>query len=185
MLGPPGVGKGTQGRRLAAEFSAAHISTGDMLRETARMDSPLGLRIAKVLAEGRLVADELIIEMVQERLALPDGSSFVLDGFPRTIPQAEALDLFLKQNRQELSAVILLTASDEEIHARLMSRAKTDGRADDNAETIARRMNVYAEQTRPLVEYYERCEKLIRILSEGTIEDVFASIRDKLQVIPQ
>ncbi|MEM7315672.1 MAG: adenylate kinase [Planctomycetota bacterium] len=183
MLGPPGVGKGTQGRKLAAEFSAAHISTGDMLRQTAREETPVALRIRAVLAEGRLVADELIIEMVEERLEKPDAASFVLDGFPRTIPQAEALDRFLSGQQQELTAVILLTASEEEIQSRLLARGKKDGRSDDNVETIVKRMGVYEEMTRPLVDFYEEQAKLIRVLSEGTIENVFSTIKGKLKVI--
>lgn len=185
LLGPPGVGKGTQGLKLASRFNAAHISTGDMLRQIVRDDTPIGDRIRNVLADGQLVADELIIELVETRLSEPDGSSFVLDGFPRTIKQAEALDLFLNGHNQSLTAAVLLTATDEELERRILARSETDGRSDDNAATIARRLQVYRNQTQPLVEYYERNNKLVSILSEGSIDSVFTIICDKLQVLTQ
>lgn len=185
LLGPPGVGKGTQGRKLAERFEAVHISTGDMLRQTVRDRTPLGNRIRHVLADGQLVADGLIIELVEKRLAKPDGSSFVLDGFPRTIKQAEALDQFLKDRDQSLTAAVLLTATDEELERRMLSRASTDRRSDDNIETIAKRLKVYANQTKPLVEYYDRHKKLVRMMSEGSIDNVFTTLCDKLQVLTQ
>ena len=138
FLGPPGVGKGTQGSRLATHLRAAHISTGDMLRQQVEEDSGIGKKVASILKAGELVSDELIVELVESRLSKEDATErFLLDGFPRTIGQAESLDSFLAKRNQEVTVAVLLVADKEEILRRLMARAKAEGRADDTPETVA------------------------------------------------
>ena len=180
MLGPPGAGKGTQAKRLAEARGIPHISTGDMLRAAVAQGTELGRRAQAVMASGALVGDDIIIGLVRERLAKPDAAAgFVLDGFPRTVPQAEALDAVLAG--KDPLVVVEVAAEDEELVRRLTSRrvcsacganadvpapgepvpercARCGGtltqRADDREEVIRERLRVYARETRPLVEYY-------------------------------
>lgn len=174
FLGPPGVGKGTQGSRLAAHLKAAHISTGDMLRHEVEQATDIGKKVSSTLAAGELVSDELIIELVNSRLGKVDAlDRFLLDGFPRTIHQAEALDTFLGSRNQDVTAAILLVADKEEILRRLMARARAQGRSDDSPETVVQRLEIYHRQTEPLVGYYEQTGKLHRVDGVGTIGEVF------------
>ena len=174
FLGPPGVGKGTQGSRLATHLKAAHISTGEMLRHEVKQDTAIGKKVASVLKKGALVSDELIVELVNLRLSKEDAHErFLLDGFPRTIHQAEALDDILQKRNQQVTVAMLLVADKEEIMRRLMARAKAEGRADDTPETVAQRLEVYHNQTKPLVGYYEKLGKLRRVDGVGTIGEVF------------
>lgn len=183
FLGPPGVGKGTQGSRIATHLKAAHISTGDMLRQEVEDGSEIGKKVSSILEAGKLVSDELIIELVELRLSKDDAKErFLLDGFPRTIFQAEALDSFLAKRNQEVTVAMLLVADKEEILRRLMARAKAEGRADDTPETVAQRLDVYHNQTKPLVGYYERLGKLQRVDGVGTIGEVFDRL---LQVLDE
>jgi adenylate kinase len=180
MLGPPGAGKGTQAKAFAAARGIPHISTGDMLREAVAAGTPIGLRAKAVIASGQLVNDEIIVGVVRERLAKPDAQAgFVLDGFPRTVPQAEALDAIVAGSTPLV--VVDIAVADEELIGRLMSRrvcgrcgANADvpapgqaapivcgrcggaltARADDRDEVIRERLRVYARDTRPLIEYY-------------------------------
>ena len=205
LLGPPGVGKGTQGRRLAEERGRALISTGDMLRDAVARQTPLGLQAKQVMDAGRLVPDELMVGLVRERTAEADArEGFVLDGFPRTVPQAEALDAMLAERSQKLDGVVLLTAPDEELVRRLSSRwecptcrrvfnslsaPSKDGRhcddhsetalrqrADDTEETVRTRLRVYAEQTAPLVGFYRSCNRLVEVPGTGPLDTVFAAL---------
>lgn len=174
FLGPPGVGKGTQGARLATHLQAAHISTGVMLRSEVENRTNVGKKVSSVLDSGELVSDKLMIEIVQLRLERDDASErFLLDGFPRTIEQAEALDRFLSHRGQDVSAAVLLVADTKEIQRRLVARAEAEGRADDTPETVAQRLEVYHERTEPLVGYYDRLRKLHRVNGMGTIDEVF------------
>jgi adenylate kinase len=180
MLGPPGAGKGTQAKALAAARGIPHISTGDMLREAIAAGTPIGLRAKTVIASGQLVSDEIVVGVVRERLAKPDAQAgFVLDGFPRTVPQAEALDAIVAGSTPLV--VVDIAVADEELIGRLMSRrvcgrcgANADvpapgqpapvvcgrcggaltARADDREDVIRERLRVYARDTRPLIEYY-------------------------------
>jgi adenylate kinase len=182
MLGPPGAGKGTQAKAFAAARGIPHISTGEMLREAVAAGTPIGLRAKAVMASGQLVSDEIIIGVVRERLAKPDAQAgFVLDGFPRTVPQAEALDTIVAGRDPLL--VVDIAAADEELISRLTSRrvcgqcgtnadvpasgqpapticGKCGGaltqRADDREDVIRERLRVYARDTRPLIDYYRR-----------------------------
>ena len=182
FLGPPGVGKGTQGSRLASHLKAAHISTGVMLRREVKEGTEIGEKVGSVLDAGELVSDALMIEIVNLRLNREDAQDrFLLDGFPRTIDQAEALDRYLANRGQELTAAILLVANKEEIERRLEARAKAEGRADDAKDTVAQRLEIYHDQTEPLVEYYDRIRKLYKVDGIGTIDEVFDRLLDVLQ----
>lgn len=206
LLGPPGAGKGTQAEILAERYGIPTISTGNMIRAEVREGTPLGQKTKQYIDEGRLVPDEIIMAIVESRLAKPDcEGGFILDGIPRTIPQAQALD------EMNLGDYIVLNISvgDEEILNRLGGRRvcgkcgatyhvtfnppKTEGkcntcgdaliiRPDDAKETIQKRLEVYHEQTEPLIAYYEKSGKLINILSEGSVEDTTAAIQTALEV---
>ncbi len=177
FLGPPGVGKGTQCRRLAEHLGAAHISTGEILRQAVEDKTPIGERVAGILSAGKLVGDDLMIEIVSERLAQPDAAArFLLDGYPRTIVQAESLDKFLCGLDRQISNAILLVADDAEIQRRLLERAVREDRSDDTPETVAQRLAVYVRRTRPLVGYYEQQNKLRRVDGMGSVDEVFERI---------
>ena len=171
FLGPPGVGKGTQGRRIAPDLGCLYISTGDMLRQAVRDDTPLGRQIADVLQRGHLVEDEIIVDLVIDRLSkLPDPDKFLLDGFPRTLGQARAFDHFLEQSGLELSGVVLLTADEAELKRRILTRA--EGRSDDTEKTVDARLRVYRDQTQPLVDYYRERSKLCEVDGMGHPDEV-------------
>jgi adenylate kinase len=173
LLGPPGSGKGTQAARVALEFGVPHVSTGDMLRNSIAIGTPLGSRVKGILDEGRLVPDDLMIELIRERLTHPDCEpGFLLDGFPRTIAQAEALDRLLREVHCELTHVLELRVPDEELKKRLVARAAKDGRSDDRVDVIDERLRVYAEQTRPVVDHYGRRGALRRVDGVGSVEAV-------------
>lgn len=174
FLGPPGVGKGTQSERLAAHLSVLHLSTGDMLREARRNKTDLGLEADKYMSAGKLVPDELMLQMVSRRLEAADcQSGYLLDGFPRTLGQAEALDEILAARQSPLDLVLELTAGTDELVARLSAR----GRDDDKPEVIRKRLEEYHRQTAPLSEYYRGQGLLRAIDGEGTPEAVFGRIR--------
>ena len=205
LLGPPGVGKGTQGRRLAGDRGHALISTGDMLRDAVAKQTPLG-RQAKVLVDGgNLVPDDMIVGMVRERLLESDArDGFVLDGFPRTVPQADALDAMLAERSQKVDGVVLLTAPDEDIVRRLSGRwectacrrvynaltaPSKDGRhcddhpqtelrqrVDDVEATVRRRLQVYRDQTAPLVDFYRTRGRLKEVKGIGPLDEVYAAL---------
>ena len=153
VLGPQGSGKGTQAGRLSEAHGIPHVSTGEMFRTAIAAGTDLGRRVEPILASGDLVPDDLTVALIRERLAEPDAErGFVLDGFPRNIPQAEALDAMLAEIGRELDAILFFDISDEVSVERLHGRAKEEGREDDTAEAIARRLEIYHEQTEPVVE---------------------------------
>lgn len=173
LLGAPGSGKGTQGEKLMAHLGIPQISTGDLLRAAVAQRTPLGVKAAEAMDSGRLVADEIVIGMIRERLAEDDArNGFILDGFPRTIGQAEALDRLLESMGQPLDHVVHLKVDEREILQRLLSR----GRADDGEETIRKRLAVYAEQTRPLLDYYAAQGKLRTVPGVGDIDQIFRAV---------
>lgn len=205
LLGPPGVGKGTQGRRLATERGQALISTGDMLRDAVARQTPLGVQAKKLMDAGSLVPDDVIVGLVRERTLEPDAlAGFVLDGFPRTVPQAEALDAMLAERSLKIDAAVLLTAPDEELVRRLSSRwecpecrrvfntmtaPSKDGRhcddhpatelrqrADDTEATVRKRLEVYRNQTAPLVGWYRDQGKLKEVQGTGPLDDVYGAL---------
>ena len=179
LFGPPGAGKGTQAIKLRDLLSIPHISTGDMFRHHLKNDTELG-HIAKAYTnKGQLVPDELTIAMVKERLGQADvRNGFLLDGFPRSIPQAEALDRILKEIGIKLNHVINIQIADEEIHQRLANRATIEGRADDaDPKIIQNRIDTYKRQSEPCLTYY-RPQKLVRDIDGiGSIDDVYARIK--------
>ncbi len=184
FLGPPGVGKGTQAQRVSTHLGAVHISTGDILRQAVREKSEVGKKVEQVLAEGQLVGDDLMVEIVQERLSKPDAQGrFLLDGFPRTIAQAEALNVFLTRNGRPLPFAVLLNADSEEIARRLLARANQEGRSDDTPQTVAKRLEVYRNQTKPVVEYYEQRGRLVRVDGMGTMDEVFTRLCRELDAL--
>lgn len=182
LLGPPGAGKGTQAKRIAEDYDIPQISTGDMLRAAVAVRTELGLRVEPILAAGELVPDDLIVALIRERLGEGDTSSgCILDGFPRTIAQAEALDEMLAGIGRRLAVVIDLQLAEEEAVRRLLGRAEQEGRTDDTPETIRRRMEVYREQTEPLAAYYLARSILVGVDAGGQIGEVYAAIEDVLE----
>jgi len=179
MLGAPGSGKGTQAQRIAAAYAVPHIATGDMFRAAVAAGSEVGAQVGPILERGDLVPDDLTIELIRERLAEEDG--FVLDGFPRTVPQAEALDAMLEEIGKPLDAVILLQVSDEVATERLRERAVKEGRADDSPEAIANRLRQYHELTELVVDRYQQAGIEVIVDGEQTMDAVFAAIQDALE----
>lgn len=211
LLGPPGVGKGTQGRRLANGHGWALISTGEMLREAAARRTPLGIEAQRLMDAGQLVGDEVMIGLVKERTGQPDAAAgYVLDGFPRTVPQADALDAMLEERGQTLDVAVSLAASQDELVRRMSARRECpvckraynlvsapprDGRhcddhpaaelrhrADDAPETVNRRLEVYARETAPLLEYYRTRARLREVAGLGTMDEVYALLARALGV---
>ena len=179
ILGPQGSGKGTQAQRIAAAYGVPHIATGDMFRAAVATGSELGAQVGPILERGDLVPDDLTIELIRERLAEEDG--FVLDGFPRTVPQAEALDAMLEEIGKPLDAVILLQVSDDVATERLRERAAKEGRADDSPEAIANRLRQYHELTELVVDRYQQAGIEVIVDGEQTMDGVFAAIQDALE----
>ena len=174
LLGRPGAGKGTQGVRLASEFGAQHLATGDMLRAEVAAGTELG-RLAKTFMDrGELVTDEVIIGMINSRLV--NATGMVLDGFPRTLRQAAALDQALENAGAPLDRVIYFDVDRAELVKRLLNRAVEEGRSDDTPETIERRMDVYDEQTAPVLNYYRTAGKALDIDGMGTPDEVYARL---------
>ena len=179
ILGVQGSGKGTQATRIASEYGLAHVSTGDMLRAAVAAETELGLRVKPILESGRLVPDDLIIDLIRERVAGEEG--FVLDGFPRTMAQAEALDEMLREEGRELDVVLELQVSDEVATSRLLRRAQDEGRSDDTPETIRTRVELYHRETEPLVEYYRAKGIVVGIHGERPVDAVFSEIQVTLE----
>ncbi len=182
LLGPPGAGKGTQAKRLSGEHGIPQIATGDMLREAVAAGTELGRRVEPILAAGDLVPDDLVVAVMRERLARPDTQQgFVLDGFPRTIPQAESLDEMLRQIERRLAAVLELQLDEEVAVRRLLGRAEQERRSDDTPDVIRNRMRVYREQTEPLVSYYMARGILVGIDAGGSVAEVAAEVEKVIE----
>jgi adenylate kinase len=183
ILGPPGAGKGTQGKLIAGEAGIPHVNTGEMFRAEVAAESDLGRRVRAILDAGDLVPDDLTIEVVRARLAQDDtAGGFILDGFPRTLAQAEALDRLLEDlDRGELSVVLDFHVPDEMAIQRLLGRAAEQRRSDDTLDKIQHRLRVYHEQTEPLVEYYRARGLLVGIHADRSVEEVFAEVQQVLE----
>jgi adenylate kinase len=179
ILGVQGSGKGTQAKRVAAEYGIAHVSTGEILRAAIAEGSELGRRVQPIIESGRLVPDELIVDLIRERIAGEQG--FVLDGFPRTMAQAVALDEMLREEGRELDVVLELQVSDEVATARMLARVEAEGRSDDTPETIRTRLELYHRETEPLVEYYRAKGIVVGIHGERPVDAVFAEIQETLE----
>jgi len=207
LLGAPGAGKGTQAELISEKYRITHISTGDILREAVRQGTELGRRAESYMSKGELVPDEVVIGIVAERIQQPDcANGFLLDGFPRTVAQAEALDKALTERGLGLDAVVNLEVDEAEVVRRLSGRrvcgqcaaiyssadvgqspqtCESCGgalitRSDDQPEAVQRRLQVYRQQTEPLVEYYSRAGILERIPAAGTVDEVFATVSESL-----
>lgn len=211
LFGPPGAGKGTQAEKISQSYGIPHIATGDILRRAVARETPLGKEAKSYMDRGELVPDEVVIGIVGERLAEPDcEKGFVLDGFPRTIEQAEALWQILDGMGKKIDLVLNVTAGDEELIKRLSRRRvcerceavyhldfepprqadicdKCAGRlyqrADDKEETIKRRLEVYSEQSEPLIDYYQKKGLLVSIMGKGSISEVFDEVKERLEAI--
>lgn len=182
VLGPQGAGKGTQAKRAAAEYGIPHVSTGDIFRAAVAEGTEVGRRVAPILAAGELVPDDLTIALIRERLRSDDTSAgFVLDGFPRNLAQAEALDAMLAAIGRELDAILLFDLSDDVAMERMLRRAREESRADDTPEVISRRLEIYHSETEPVVEHYRVTGKLVPLHAERSIDDVWQEIREALQ----
>ena len=186
VLGPQGSGKGTQATRIAAEHGIPHVSTGDMFRAAVGQGSELGREVEPILARGELVPDELTVALIRERLSEPDAAvGFVLDGFPRNLAQAEALDVMLAEIGHALDAVLFFDISDEVATERVRGRALDEGREDDTPEAIERRLAIYHEQTEPVVERYRATGKLVPLHAERTVGEVAAEIGEALDLLEE
>jgi adenylate kinase len=184
LLGPQGSGKGTQARRISDEYGIPQIATGDMLRRAIADETPLGRLVKPIYDAGRLVPDDLMIDLIRERLDSADArNGFVLDGFPRTMAQAEALDEMLREIGRELDIVFDLQVPDDDtLIDRLQKRAVEEGRADDTPAAIAQRLALYREQTEPLIEHYRSGRgNVVGIHGDRTVNEVFKEIQDALE----
>lgn len=182
FLGPPGVGKGTQCRRLASSLQIAHLSTGDMLRQIMASSDPRAETIRQRISAGQLVPDELVLELVEERLAGEAcRNGCIFDGFPRNIHQAHQLDELLAQRGTPLDVVICLQADEPILVERLLKRAKLENRPDDTLQTVRARLQVYQAETAPLVDYYRRRGVLAVVQSEGSPDEVYRRIVETIR----
>ncbi len=191
LLGPPGAGKGTQAQRLVAKYGIVQLSTGDMLRAAVKAGTPVGQRVEKIMASGGLCPDELVVDIIGQRIDAPDAhNGFILDGFPRTEPQAEALDRILEQKGFHLDAVIELQVDEAALLRRIETRVadmKAKGeklRDDDNADVLHKRLGHYRELTAPLIAYYQQHGTLRTVNGMAPIDDVTAAIDQVLAEIP-
>ncbi len=180
LFGPPGAGKGTQSQKLIDHYQLTHISTGDLFRKHLGEGTPLGIRARTFMDVGKLVPDDLVIDMVDDRLGEQDDTKgIIFNGFPRTIPQAEALDKFLRTYDSHIAGMIALSVPTEELVKRLLLRGQTSGRADDqNEEKIATRLDVYRQETLPVARYYQDQNKYAEVDGVGDIDTIFKNIVD-------
>ena len=184
LLGPPGAGKGTQAERLVKAHGIVQLSTGDMLRAAVAAGTDVGKRAKAIMDRGDLVSDAVMVEIIAERIARPDaGNGFILDGFPRTIAQAEALEKLLGRMGQRLDAVIQVAVDEDKLVSRIEQRVRETGgaRADDNAETLKKRIAIYREQTAPVADYYAQKGMLSTVNGMGRVEEVGAAIENVLK----
>ena len=186
LMGPPGAGKGTQAKYVAEKFDIPAISTGDIFRANVSQGTPLGVEAKRYMDAGEYVPDEVTNHMVRNRIDEPDAKSgFLLDGYPRTLAQVEELDGMIAFTGHRLDAVVVLSCDPDELVARLLQRAQTDGRADDTEDVIRRRQEVYLEQTAPLIEVYRERGLLIEVDGMGEVGEVTARVLDALASVTQ
>ena len=184
FMGPPGAGKGTQAQRIVEKYGIVQISTGDILRGAVQKGTGMGLKAKSYMDAGSLVPDEVVIGIVEERLAEPDlRSGYILDGFPRTVEQAEALSALLDRLGQKLDAALNLAVPEEDLIQRLLERAQKEGRADDTEPVIRKRLQTYKEQTFPLIEYYRKAKILYEVDGLGELAEVAKRIDSVLETL--
>lgn len=184
VLGPQGSGKGTQAKRISDDYGIPHVSTGDMFRAAIAEGGPLGLEVQPILASGELVPDGLTVALIRERLGRPDAKDgFVLDGFPRNLAQAAALDSMLAEIGRALDAVLFFDLDDATATARMLGRAAHEGRADDTPEAISRRLAIYHEQTAPVVDRYRAYGILVPLHAGRSVGAVHSEIQAALELV--
>ena len=177
LLGPPGSGKGTQAARLKDTLGVPHISTGDLLRAEVAAGTPLGLEAKAIMARGDLVSDDILLGMLEDRFSREDTrAGFILDGYPRNLAQAAALDALLKKLGVQFDAAVQLEVDNEQIIERLAGRAQAEGRADDSPESVRHRLDVYDRQTAPVIAFYREHDQLTVVDGVGSLDEVFARI---------
>ena len=182
LFGPPGSGKGTQSEKLIATYGLKHLSTGDLLRSEIAAQTPLGLEARSFMDKGQLVPDEVVIGMISSALDQnPQAKGFLFDGFPRTEAQSIALDKLLKLKNTEIGVVLALDVSEEELVSRLLNRGKTSGRSDDTNESVIRaRIVEYKQKTTVVANYYANFDKVVHIKGEGSVDEIFESLRSEI-----
>ena len=179
LFGPPGAGKGTQAKLIEKEYNIPQLSTGEMFRAAIKNQTPLGVKVKDILDAGKLVPDETVVELVEEALNDPKfENGYILDGFPRTVPQAKAFEELLKKNGRKLKAFLSLEVPDEELMKRILSRG--EGRADDTPEKVKVRLEVYNEETAPVLNFYKQKGVYRAIDGMGTIEEIYGRIKEVL-----
>lgn len=175
IFGPPGAGKGTQAKLIAEKLGIGHLSTGEALRNEIKSGSELGKKVQEIMNKGHLVSDEIVIEIVRGALKRAE-KGFILDGFPRTLGQAEVLEGIFREMKIFGIKVINLEVDEEELIKRLLNRAKLEGRADDNEQTIRNRMNVYNRETKPILDFYSKIGNLKNVFGMGSVEEVLGRV---------
>lgn len=181
LLGPPGCGKGTQGEILAERTGLVRISTGDLLRDAAAKGTALGQRAKSFMDQGRLVPDEIIVGLLREVLASPRATKGVLmDGFPRTVAQAEAVDTLLGERQRKVDQVLFFDVPDQELLKRITGRAAAEGRSDDNPESFRQRLVAYRQQTQPLVDFYRKRGILMEVEAVGSIPEIAVRVQQRV-----
>ena len=182
LFGPPGSGKGTQAQRVAARLRVPHVATGDILRGEVARGSALGREAGPIMERGELVSDDLIVRVIESRLSEPDAQGgALLDGFPRTVPQAEALDSMLRRSGRRADVVVSLEVPDDELRRRVLRRAQVEGRADDTLEAFEQRLLVYRDETAPVLDYYRRTgTRIVEVDGVGDVDAVTERISDAL-----
>jgi len=179
LFGPPGSGKGTQSVKIAEKYNFAHISTGDIFRSEIRNKTELGLKVQGIIEKGELVPDELLIELLDNAMGkFMDVDGFVFDGFPRTLRQAQDLDVLLTGKNESVSLVLALEVNEEEVIKRLLKRAQLEGRKDDTEDVIRNRMKVYHSQTSPLIDFYAKQDKFESVSGVGSIDAISQKLFD-------
>jgi adenylate kinase len=177
LFGPPGAGKGTQSSRIIEKYGLMHLSTGDILRAELAAGTELGIQAKTLMDQGLLVPDEIVVGMISAKIsANPTAPGFIFDGFPRTIAQAQALDVMLKNKNTDITCMIALVVPDQELKTRLLKRGEETGRTDDNEETIKRRIQEYQDKTTPVASYYQQQNKLHSVEGTGSVDDIFQRI---------
>ncbi|HEY8929156.1 MAG TPA: adenylate kinase [Mucilaginibacter sp.] len=178
LFGPPGAGKGTQSQKLIDKYGLIHLSTGDLLRSEIAQGTELGLEAKKLMDDGKLVPDAVVIGMIRHKLdANKEAKGFIFDGFPRTVAQAEALDVLLEEEETPISGMIALEVPDDELERRLLSRGKDSGRPDDaNPEVIRKRIHEYNDKTAPVAGFYQSHGKFTSIDGVGSVDEIFDQI---------
>lgn len=181
IFGPPGAGKGTQSEKIIEKYNVVHISTGDLFRWHTKNDTPLGLKVKEIMNSGELVSDDITIAMLREEVEKnPQASGFLFDGFPRTVPQAEALDELMKSLGTEIHAVVELDVTEAEVRSRIAKRKELEGRADDAHDKLEKRIQEYFNKTVHVLPYYKEQNRLSTVNGIGDIDGIFNSITEVL-----